>query len=428
MNSERRTQNAELRKDSFLHSAFCVLRSEFLLFSLLLSLPLSAAPPGPIFRPGGPDAAKYGQAAGYPKGPAVHDDVPEYIVGASSHFDELFPTHKVAHAAKPWAFKRAAVPLEVSYEVRGRKSTLGEFFDHLPVTGLLIIKDDTILTEVYQYARTDHDRFNGASMTKTVVSMLMGIAVEERRIKSIDDKAAAYVPSLKESAYGETSLRALLSMSSGVTLDEDTFWTDVFTPKEDTGASLAKDGKRTAAPGTQFKYSSGDSEVLTTVLRHTFGVPLAQVLSERIWQPIGAESDASWAAESSDQEIGPWGFNAVLRDYGRFGRLLAWDGAWNGKQLIPRAWVLAATTIRPEDKQVAPGTASHTYGYGYQVWILPGERREFVLIGANGQYVFVDPKSKLVMVQTAVRLDGEAVTSRYNETLALWQALVRDLG
>jgi CubicO group peptidase (beta-lactamase class C family) len=265
-------------------------------------------------------------------------------------------------------------------------------------------------------------------MTKTFISMLMGIALGEHKIRSIGDPASSYVPALAKSPYGETPLRELLLMSSGVTLNEDAFWKDVFTADEDTGQSLAKSATRTSPAGTKFKYSSGDSEVLTTVLRRAVGMPLSRYLSERIWIPIGAESDASWAVESSNQEIGPWGFNAILRDYARFGRLLAHDGAWNGKQLIPKNWLVEATTRQISEPQAAPGRASRYYGYGYQIWILPTDRRMFAMVGANGQYVFVDPKSKLVLVQTAVRPGGESLVSARSETLALWLAVVKQFG
>jgi len=399
-------------------------------FLLLVSPLLAAQSSGPVFRAGGPDAAKYGQAEGYPTGPKSHEGLDEqkYVVGASSHFDETAPTSKVRHGATVWSFKRAPDELAIRYEFEGKSYTLNDFLDHVPVTGLLIARDDTILSETYQYARTDRDRFTGYSMTKTFISMLMGIALDEHKIRSIGDPASAYVPTLATSPYADTPLRELLLMSSGVTLDEDAFWKDVFTAGEDTGKSLAKSAKRTSPIGTKFSYSTGDSEVLTTVLRRAVGMPLVRYLSEKIWIPIGAESDASWAVESSNQEIGPWGFNAVLRDYARFGRLLAHDGSWNGKQLIPKQWVVDATTLHSTEPQVAPGKASRHYGYGYQVWILPTDRRMFVLVGANGQYVFVDPKSKLVLVQTAVSLGEQRVTSARSETLALWMAIVKQLG
>ena len=382
---------------------------------LLLILSVAAAPLGPRFREGGPDAAKYGQAEHYPIGPKDFANDPEHqkhVVGADSHFDQIFPTHTVARPKRTWSFKRAATSAAVAHEI-------DDFLDHQPVTGLIVVRDDTILSETYQYARSDRDRFVAYSMTKTLISLLMGIARAEHRIASLDDPAPKYVPALAGSAYAETSLHSLLLMSSGVELSEETFWNDLFTAGEDTGKSLAKDAKRVAASGATFKYSTGDSEVLTTVLRKAAGQPLARYLSEKIWQPIGAESDATWGADSSEQEIGPWGFSATMRDYARLGRLLAHDGAWNGKTVIPKEWMIEATTLHDSDPQVAPGRAAHYYGYGYQLWILPGDRRMFALIGAEGQYLFVDPKSKLVMVQTAVRLDHENVVSPRSATLAL---------
>jgi CubicO group peptidase (beta-lactamase class C family) len=130
---------------------------------------------------------------------------------------------------------------------------------------------------------------------------------------------------------------------------------------------------------------------------------LADYLHSRIWDAIGAEADAAWAIDTTGQEIAFCCFNATLRDYARLGRLLAHDGAWEGRQLIPRQWVLDATTVKPADGHLAPGTATPYFGYGYQVWLLPGEQRRFALLGIRGQIILVDPATKLVMVHTAVR-------------------------
>lgn len=398
------------------------------LLLLLLALPLTGAS-GPVFDKGGPDAAAYGQAEGYPKGKAASDETTEqkYLVYASSHWDEFAPTHRVPHGAA-WTFHRAESEPDIHYDFGGKSFSLADFLAHLPVTGLLVVRDDTILAEHYQYARSDRDRFVGNSMTKTLVGLLLGQAIAGGRIKSVDDHAAAYVKPLEGTPLGDTPLRALLQMSSGVGLNEEMFYKELYTPKEDTAVSLAHAATRLDAPGTKFRYSCGDSETLTTVVQRVTGEDLARSFADKIWKPIGAEADATWVADSSNQIVSCWGFSATLRDYGRLGRLLAWDGTWNGKQLIPRTWMLDATTVRAEDRQVAPGTAAHYYGYGYQLWILPGERRMFALIGAQGQFVFVDPKSKLVLVQTAVRRDAQVVTSPRNETLALWLALVKQFG
>jgi CubicO group peptidase (beta-lactamase class C family) len=110
--------------------------------------------------------------------------------------------------------------------------------------------------------------------------------------------------------------------------------------------------------------------------------------------PVG---DDSWAIDGTGQEVTYCCFNAVLRDYARFGRLLAHDGAANGRQVVPRQWLIDATTVRPSDAHLAPGSATR---YGYQVWLLPGAERRFVLRGIRGQMIFVDPATKLVMVST----------------------------
>jgi len=143
-------------------------------------------------------------------------------------------------------------------------------------------------------------------------------------------------------------------------------------------------------------------------------------LQEKIWQPIGAEADASWLVDAQGFEVAHGFFNAVLRDYARLGRLLAHDGTWNGRQIIPASWMMEATTLRASDAYLRPGRADPTFGYGYLLWLLPGERRQFALFGAYGQRICVDPKSRLVLVQTAV----EQTTDIWR----LWGALVRQLG
>jgi CubicO group peptidase (beta-lactamase class C family) len=117
----------------------------------------------------------------------------------------------------------------------------------------------------------------------------------------------------------------------------------------------------------------------------------------------------------------------VLRDYARLGRLLAHDGVWNGREVIPRQWLIDATTVRSSDAHLAPGVATKYYGYGYQIWLLPGAERRFVLLGIRGQMIFIDPATKLVMVHTAVRPKAVDRTASA-ETIALWLAVVDQLG
>jgi len=390
---------------------------------------------GAVFSDIGPDAAAYGAAAGFPVGTRATASQLENLVGTYSHFDEMFSSRPIRRATTPWLFKRAPEPA-ISYNFRSDRLSIEDYLGRNPTTGLLIAKDDTILYEHYQYARTDRDRFLSQSMAKTITAMLIGIAVSENKIRSIDDLVSVYVPGLANTEYGKTPIRELLHMSSGVAFTENydgkddvaQLVRDLFgEPGKDPVASVAQFNTRIAPPGTKWHYASVETEILGLVLRAATGVPVADYLGDKIWGAIGTEADASWTIDSTGQETAFCCFNATLRDYARLGRLLAYDGAWEGRQLIPRQWLLDATTVNPGNAYLAPGAATPYFGYGYQVWIPPGEQRSFALIGIRGQMIFVDPASKLVMVHTAVRKQPSDRASSA-DLIALWLGVVAQLG
>jgi CubicO group peptidase (beta-lactamase class C family) len=150
-------------------------------------------------------------------------------------------------------------------------------------------------------------------------------------------------------------------------------------------------------------------------------MPLADYLSDRIWQKLGAESDAAWAIDPSGQEVAYCCFVATLRDWVRLGLMIAHEGAWNGQQIVPHRWIANATRIAREDGYLRPNGAR--WGYGYQIWIQSGERRMVALLGIHGQAILIDMESKLIMVQTAVRLKPSRDPASF-EAAALWYALV----
>jgi len=390
---------------------------------------------GPVFSNTGPDAEIYGAAGGFRVGTRASTSQEIYLVGTYSHFDELFASRLVPRATTPWIFKRAPEPT-ISYSFNSDRLSIENYLSRNPTTGLLIAKDDTILYEHYQYARSDRDRFLSQSMAKTITAMLIGIAISEDKIKSIDDLVLAYVPDLAKTEYGKTSIKDLLHMSSGVAFTENynglddvaRLWGDLFgEPGKDPISSVAQFNRRVAPPGTKWHYASVETEILGLVLRAAIGRPVADYLRDKVWQAIGAEADASWAVDGTGREVTFCCFNAVLRDYARLGRLLAHDGAWEGRQLIPRQWLVDATTVRATDGYLAPRVATPFFGYGYQVWLFPGEQRRFALLGVRGQMILVDPASKLVMVHTAVR-QKPSDRARNAETIALWLAVVDQLG
>jgi len=389
---------------------------------------------GPVFSPSGSNAELYGAAENYP----IRDSSlfytpgnprsPKYRVGAFSHFDDIFPTRRIARAATPWQFKRTSA--EFQYTYRGNRSSVTEYLSRNPVTGLLIAKDDEILFEHYQYGRTDRDRLLSQSMVKSIAGLLIGIAIGEGAIKSVDDTVETYVPGFKGTEYGVTPLRALLHMSSGVDFGEerdngrdlDRLWIDMVTGfgSKGTIASIAQFNHRIALPGTRFYYASIEVDVLGAVLRAAVNRSMSDYLHDKVWAPIGTEADANWLLDAQGHELAHFGFNAVLRDYARLGRLLAHDGAWQSKQIIPAQWMIDSTTVRGSDGYLAPGRATRDFGYGYLIWLLPWGQRQFALLGSYGQRICVDPASKLVMVHTAV--------DQTSEIWSLWTAAVAQLG
>jgi CubicO group peptidase (beta-lactamase class C family) len=350
---------------------------------LAWSVALSHAkdPAGPTFSNTGPHAEFYGAVAGYPI-PKTESGrrqgnpwEPKERVGAFTHLDAIYPTRQVNSAATPWTFGR--VTAELADDLRGR--VIG-YLARNPVAGLLIAKDDRILFEHYQYGRTDRDRFISQSMVKSITGLLVGIAVADGAIKSVDDAVETYVPGFEGSEFGRTSIRDLLHMSSGVEFGEEQdasrdlnrLWVDMVAGLSGKGtiSSLVQFNHRIAPSGTRFYYASIEADVLGVVLRYATGKSLSDYLQE-IWQPIGAEANAKWLIDAEGFEVAHFGFNATLRDYGRLGRLLAHDGAWNGQQIIPAQWMLDATTVRASDAYLAPGRADRDFGYGYLLWLLP---------------------------------------------------------
>jgi len=393
------------------------------------SLAEPSAATGPRFAQAGPDAADYGASDGYPIAERGACQRILFLVGCQSHFDQVYEDRLVRRATTPSPLARAASEPAIRYEYQGQTFTLDDYLARNPTTGLLVAQGDTILVERYQYARHDRHRFTSWSMAKTVTAMLIGIAVGERRIRSVDDLAGAYVPALADTEYGRTSLRHLLQMSSGVRfIEEYTGKDDVSRLVADTFQQIGSGGVeavtsfnvRIAPSGTRFYYASVETQVLGLVLRNAVGRPVADYLQAKIWEPMGAEADATWLIDRAGQEATYCCLNAVLRDYARLGLLLAHDGYWRGRQIIPAAWIKEATIVHPGQPQPATG------GYGYQVWILPGERRMFVLRGIRGQAIFVDPRSHLVMVHTAVQKQPRDPGIR--EANTLWRNLVEQLG
>jgi CubicO group peptidase (beta-lactamase class C family) len=377
---------------------------------------------GPRYREDGPNADEFGRKEGYPscEGIAYVDNM-RCRVGAFSHYDTLFPARTIPALKEPAQLGRATSEPAIRFAFAGLDLTLDDYLNRHPITGLLIAKDNSILVERYQYGRTDSDRLTSFSMAKSVVGLLIGIAVKDGAIRSVDDLAETYVAGLKDTEYGRTPIKALLMMASGVEFSEDyaNRSSDIYklarmTLEKDAVGSLAavkQFNTRRAAPGAQFSYSSAESLVLGLVLAAATKRTVSDYAAEKLWQPLGAEADATWIIDATGQEVTFAYVNAVLRDWARLGLMLANRGNWQGKMVVPEDWLAeSASNAIPTEFPLAK--------YGYQIWYSRDTRR-FSLRGLRGQYVFVDPDLKLVLVQTALN----SVQGEVGELFALWNAL-----
>jgi CubicO group peptidase (beta-lactamase class C family) len=393
---------------------------------LALAFPAAAAP----------DEELLGKAAGYPIGTRAGWFFDESTrVGSFSNLDKVLPHYTLGKAASPLPLPAAAGESRIEYRFENRTYTPDDFLAHQRITGLLVIKDGEILLERYQYDRTAAHRFVSHSMAKSIVSLAIGIALAEGKIGSLDDAVSKYVPKLAGSPYGETSIRNILRMSSGVPFNE------VYDGKDDlTRFAVLRNSQgsvdalrafkiREVEQGTRFHYASSETVILTVLLRAVTGTTLSEYLTPRLWQPVGAEADATWAKTSDGTETGSGSFNAILRDYGRLGVLLANDGAVGTRQVLPKDYLLEATDWHRQPDAFAPKRATPYFGYGYQFWTYPGEKRRFALLGIYGQSIFVDPELRLVMVITAAAKNASvAKESLAAERDAVWRGLIRKYG
>jgi CubicO group peptidase (beta-lactamase class C family) len=391
-----------------------------------LAIPAAAAP----------DEDVLGKASGYPIGKRASWFFDESVrVGSFSNLDRLLPHYTLTKAASPLPLPKTASEPRIEYRFENRTLTPDDFLARQRITGLLVIKDGEILLERYQYDRTPAHRFVSHSMAKSIVSMAVGMALAEGKIASLDDLVSKYVPKLAGSPYGETSIRNVLRMSSGVPFNEvydgkdDLTRFSILRGSQGSIEALRTFGGREVEQGTRFHYASSETVILAVLLRAVTGTTLSEYLTGRLWQPMGAEADATWVRSRDGLEIASGSFNAILRDYGRLGVLLANDGAVGDKQVVPKDYLLEATDWHRQPDAFAPRKATSYFGYGYQFWTYPGERRRFALLGVYGQSIFVDPELKLVVVITAAAKNASVAKEPLAaERDAVWRGLIGRYG
>ena len=358
---------------------------------------------------------------------------PELAVNTFRNIDRLFPTRAIAPSAAPRVLPVAPQPLRDVRFVSGDSTfDLKRYLDLNRVSAILVLKDGRIALERYRYGNTARTRWMSMSVAKSVTSTLIGAALRERKIRSLDDSVTRYVPALVGSAYDGVTIREVLLMASGAR------WSERYTdPASDrrrlleaqisqvpgSALTVMKGLPRGAPPGTVNTYSTGETQVAAEILRGAIGQPLATYLSERIWARAGMEAEANWWLDSPEGvEIGGSGISATLRDYGRFGQFILEDGVVDGDSILPSGWVSEATS----PKELRNGRRI-SYGYLWWTAVTPGalRHRAFNAEGIHGQYIFVDPAARVVMVVLSARphpTSGEVVSDH-----TFFDAVVRAL-
>lgn len=263
--------------------------------------------------------------------------------------------------------------------------------------GLIIVQDGKVRLEKYALGYGAAGRWTSFSVAKSFTSTLVGAAVKDGSIKSLDDKVTVYIPGLRGSAYDDVSVRQLLTMTSGVKWNED--YTD---PKsdvaqfnlqkpvvgEDITVSYMKTLPREAPAGSKWVYKTGETNLIGVLVSSATGKTLSDYLSEKVWKPFGMEQDAVWMLGPTGHEISGCCLSASLKDYARFGEFILNGGVAGGQKVVPDDWLPAATTKQADID--LPGR-----GYGYQWWT--NDDGSFAAQGIFGQGIFIDPARKLVI-------------------------------
>jgi hypothetical protein len=285
---------------------------------------------------------------------------PERIVYNFQHMDEILLSRTVAGGGEVLEFARGSYSLPESFRYGDQSYETEGFLTELVTTGLIIVRDDTILLERYEHGHSPPGRHIAWSVTKSFVSALFGIAVGEGDIPDIMAPVTDYLPELEGSGYEGVPIKHVLQMSSGVGFDED--YGDPFSDINRMGPSMAVGSlldfaatlERTRAPGTVQHYVSVDTQVLGEILARATGRDLAGYASEKLWKPLGMEFDAVWLLDGTGMEWAFGGLNVSLRDFARLGWLYLNGGSRDGRQIVPRAWVEASVT--PDAPHLMPAS------------------------------------------------------------------------
>ncbi len=305
---------------------------------------------------------------------------------------KIFESREVNSAvSKEWFVSKAANHKKIPQASEKK-------FRDLETIAYLIIKDDSIIHEQYWDGYNENSVTNSFSMAKSFVSILIGVAIDEGKIKNVDQPISDFLPEFKQS---KLTIKHLLTMSSGINFDEDYINPLAYPAAAYYGSDirdLTSKYKSTEEPGKVFKYLSGNTELLAIILEKATGKKLANYMSEKIWQPIGAKNKAFWSLDHADgMEKAYCCFNSNARDFAKLGKLYLDSGKCDGKQLVSTDYVL--NSIKPADLVDEEMKKNDKYGYAW--WLLPNYNGHniFYARGILGQYIICIPDKKMIVVR-----------------------------
>lgn len=288
-----------------------------------------------------------------------------------------------------------------SYKNRSLTSDEEQFIQSLKGQSFLVFRNDSLLFEQYWNEHNEKTVSNGFSVTKTLVALLIGIAVEEGKIKSLDDKVGAYIPEFKSDDKKEITVRHLLMMASGLSWEESTK-----NPLSENAASyygsnlkrLVVNQKGVSKPGKLFNYQSGNSQLLGFIIEKSTGMTLSKYAEQKIWSKIGTENEAYWTIDSENgDEKAFCCFYSTSLDFARLGKLILQHGKWKNEQIVP-AWYmdeLVQNPILKTDEKIP------NYRYGLHIWTYLGDKSPvYYCSGVFGQYIIMVPKEKIIIVRS----------------------------
>jgi CubicO group peptidase (beta-lactamase class C family) len=314
--------------------------------------------------------------------------------------------------AQPW-------PVAANFNTINVPDTLSGLLKDLKTVGVVVVKNGSLLYEKYWDGYSDSSLSNSFSMAKSITSLLIGVAIKEGKIKSVDEPVSTYLPEFKEGLAAKLRIKDLLTMSSGSNWDEAYVNPFSVTTEAYYGSDLCKTAtgvRIKREPGTHYYYKSGDTELLGLIVEKATGRSLSQYAGEKLWQPLGAEHPALWSTDRKDGvEKAFCCFNSNARDFARIGQLMLDSGQWKGKAIIDPDYY--SQSISPCNIPDASGQPCNYYGY--QWWIAHAYPGVFYARGILGQYIIIIPSKRIVIVRLGHQRSGKRVNELLKEVDAL---------